>query len=634
MSETVTNQLKNLAKLLEVEKTEDFTQYRDKIQALSLDQKKQKGYCWYPVQLDKSGYTYGSRAFVIIHFHKYKKYKSQFRPGKIVNLFCNDANIKHSDMSGVIHYVDKHKMKIILNSTDLPLFINSGLIGVELLFDESTYREMEKALELVTFAKTDRLAEIREIILGKEEPRISTESINYSNERLNPSQNKAVNGILDSYDLTVVHGPPGTGKTTTLVAAIKALSEKEKPILVCAPSNAAVDLLTEKIAELDLNVLRVGNISRIDETIIQHTIESKISENPESARIKKVRIEAADYRRKANKYKRSFGAAEREERKQLRIQAKELSEWASQLEERLTEQIILTSDVITSTLVGSNNKMLKGFRFDTAIIDEATQALEPANWIPITKCKKVVLAGDPFQLSPTVKSFQAKKDGLGQTLIEKCILNDKNVHLLNVQYRMNKDIMEFSNQYFYEGKLSAHPTNIDHKLFPEDQIIEFVDTAGTGFEETQDAETLSRFNKGEVDILLEHMYQLIVATPNFDRHSIGIVSPYKEQTRLIKRTIEEDAKLLEFNNIDVDTIDSFQGQERDIIYIVLVRSNVKGEIGFLSDYRRMNVAMTRARKKLIVIGDSATIGNDKFYQSFLDYVDKIGGYRTAWEYMM
>lgn len=634
MSETVTNQLKNLAKLLEVEKTEDFTQYRDKIQALSLDQKKQKGYCWYPVQLDKSGYTYGSRAFVIIHFHKYKKYKSQFRPGKIVNLFCNDANIKHSDMSGVIHYVDKHKMKIILNSTDLPLYINSGLIGVELLFDESTYREMEKALELVTFAKTDRLAEIREIILGKEEPRISTESINYSNERLNPSQNKAVNGILDSYDLTVVHGPPGTGKTTTLVAAIKALSEKEKPILVCAPSNAAVDLLTEKIAELDLNVLRVGNISRIDETIIQHTIESKISENPESARIKKVRIEAADYRRKANKYKRSFGAAEREERKQLRIQAKELSEWASQLEERLTEQIILTSDVITSTLVGSNNKMLKGFRFDTAIIDEATQALEPANWIPITKCKKVVLAGDPFQLSPTVKSFQAKKDGLGQTLIEKCILNDKNVHLLNVQYRMNKDIMEFSNQYFYEGKLSAHPTNIDHKLFPEDQIIEFVDTAGTGFEETKDAETLSRFNKGEVDILLEHMYQLIVATPNFDRHSIGIVSPYKEQTRLIKRTIEEDAKLLEFNNIDVDTIDSFQGQERDIIYIVLVRSNVKGEIGFLSDYRRMNVAMTRARKKLIVIGDSATIGNDKFYQSFLDYVDKIGGYRTAWEYMM
>ena len=634
MSETVTNQLKNLAKLLEVEKTEDFTQYRDKIQALSLDQKKQKGYCWYPVQLDKSGYTYGSRAFVIIHFHKYKKYKSQFRPGKIVNLFCNDANIKHSDMSGVIHYVDKHKMKIILNSTDLPLYINSGLVGVELLFDESTYREMEKALELVTFAKTDRLAEIREIILGKEEPRISTESINYSNERLNPSQNKAVNGILDSYDLTVVHGPPGTGKTTTLVAAIKALSEKEKPILVCAPSNAAVDLLTEKIAELDLNVLRVGNISRIDETIIQHTIESKISENPESARIKKVRIEAADYRRKANKYKRSFGAAEREERKQLRIQAKELSEWASQLEERLTEQIILTSDVITSTLVGSNNKMLKGFRFDTAIIDEATQALEPANWIPITKCKKVVLAGDPFQLSPTVKSFQAKKDGLGQTLIEKCILNDKNVHLLNVQYRMNKDIMEFSNQYFYEGKLSAHPTNIDHKLFPEDQIIEFVDTAGTGFEETQDAETLSRFNKGEVDILLEHMYQLIVATPNFDRHSIGIVSPYKEQTRLIKRTIEEDAKLLEFNNIDVDTIDSFQGQERDIIYIVLVRSNVKGEIGFLSDYRRMNVAMTRARKKLIVIGDSATIGNDKFYQSFLNYVDKIGGYRTAWEYMM
>ena len=634
MSETVTNQLKNLAKLLEVEKTEDFTQYRDKIQALSLDQKKKKGYCWYPVQVDKSGYTYGSRAFVIVHFHKYKKYKTQFRPGKIVNLFCNDANIKHSDMSGVIHYVDRHKMKIILNSTDLPLYINSGLIGVELLFDESTYVEMEKALEQVTFAKSDRLAELREIVLGEEEPKFNQEPSKYDNENLNSSQNKAVNAILDSYDLTVVHGPPGTGKTTTLVAAIKALSDKEKPILVCAPSNAAVDLLTEKIAALDLNVLRVGNISRIDESIIQHTMEAKMSENPESARIKKVRIEAADYRRKASKFKRSFGAAEREERKQLRIQAKELTEWASQLEERLSEQIILSSDVITATLVGSNGRVLKGFRFDTAIIDEATQALEPANWIPIIKCKKVILAGDPFQLSPTVKSFKAKQDGLGQTLIEKCILNDKNVHLLDVQYRMNKVIMEFSNQYFYEGKLSAHSTNVDHKLFAEDQIIEYIDTAGTGFEETLDNETLSRYNKGEVDILLEHMYQLAAATPEFDTHSIGIVSPYKEQTRLIKSTIEEDSKLLEFNNIDVNTIDSFQGQERDIIYIVLVRSNPKGEIGFLNDYRRMNVAMTRARKKLIVIGDSATIGNDKFYQMFLDYVDKIGGYRTAWEFMM
>ena len=634
MSETVTNQLKNLAKLLQVEKTEDFTQYKDKIQALSLEEKKKKGYCWYPIHVDKSGYTHGSRAFVIVHFHKYRKYKTQFRPGKIVNLFCNDTHVKHTEMTGVVHYVDKHKMKIILNSTDLPTYIDSGLIGVELLFDERTYLEMEKALEKVTFSKTDRLAELKEVILGKEEPRFALETSKYHNEKLNPSQNKAVNAILDSYDLTVVHGPPGTGKTTTLVAAIKALSEKEKPILVCAPSNAAVDLLTEKIAELGLEVLRVGNISRIDESIIQHTIEAKISKDPESARIKKVRIEAAEYRRKASRFKRSFGAAEREERKQLRIQSKQLTEWANQLEERLTEQIILSSDVITATLVGSNNRMMEGFRFDTLIVDEATQALEPANWIPITKCKKLVLAGDPFQLSPTIKSFKAKKDGLGQTLIEKCILNKKNVHLLDIQYRMNKDIMEFSNQYFYDGKLSAHETNIDHKLFPEDQIIEYIDTAGTGFEETLDNETLSRFNKGEVDILLEHMYQLIENVKDFNTHSIGIVSPYKEQTRLIKRTLEEDSKIKEFNNIDVDTIDSFQGQERDIIYIVLVRSNPKGEIGFLNDYRRMNVAMTRARKKLIVIGDSATIGNDDFYQSFLDYVDKTGAYRTAWEFMV
>ncbi len=633
MSESVNNQLKNLTKLLQIEKDEDFTQYKAKVQALSLDEKKKKGYCWYPVQVDKSGYTYGNRAFLIVHFQKHRLYKNHFRSGKVVNLFCNDANVKHIELSGVVHYIDKHKMKIILNSTDLPSYIDSGLIGVELLFDGSTYSEMENALELVTFAKTDRLAELREVILGNQEPISAPDKAHYQNEQLNESQNKAVNAILDSYDLTVVHGPPGTGKTTTLVAAIKALSKKEKPILVCAPSNAAVDLLTERIAAQELNVLRIGNISRIDESIIQHTIESKIAADPESARIKKVRIEAAEYRKKASRFKRSFGAVERNERKELRNQSKELTEWANQLEERLTEKIILSSDVITSTLVGSNNKILRGFRFDTAFIDEATQALEPANWIPIIKSKKVVLAGDPFQLSPTIKSFAAKKGGLGKTLIEKCIDQNKNVHLLDTQYRMNSSIMDFSNQYFYQGKLKAHSSNMDHKIFAEDNIIEFIDTAGTGFEETLDPDTRSRYNKGEVDILLEHMYQYIDLVSDFDAYSIGIVSPYKEQTRLIKKIIEGDTKLAAFKNIDVDTIDSFQGQERDIVYILLVRSNAKGEIGFLNDYRRMNVAMTRAKKKLVILGDSATIGNDEFYQQYLDYVDQKGTYRTAWEFM-
>jgi len=524
-------------------------------------------------------------------------------------------------------------MKIILNSTDLPLYINSGLIGVELLFDESTYLEMEKAVEKVTFAKSDRLAELREIMLGGGHPMSAVEKEHYQNEILNPSQNKAVNAILNSYDLTVIHGPPGTGKTTTLVASIKAMAKKEKPILVCAPSNAAVDLLTEKLAEKELKVLRVGNISRIDESIIQHTIEAKISKDPESDRIKKVRIEAADYRKKASRFKRSFGQVERNERKQLRQQAKELSDWANQLEERLSEQIVLSSDVITATLVGSNKRILEGYLFETVFIDEATQALEPANWIPIIKSKKVILAGDPFQLSPTIKSFAAKKGGLGKTLIEKCIEAGKNVHLLNTQYRMNKTIMEFSNQYFYDGMLKAHQSNSAHSILPNESNIEFIDTAGTGFDENLDSETLSRYNKGEVDIFLEHLYQVIEKVIDFDLFSVGIISPYKEQTRLIKRTIEEDSKLFELQNLDVDTIDSFQGQERDIIYILLVRSNTKGEIGFLSDYRRMNVAMTRAKKKLIVIGDSATIGNDPFYQQFIDYVDKEGSYKTAWEFM-
>ncbi len=393
MPDKVLEELKEIENLLKLEKQEDFVQYKSKIESLPLDEKKKKGYTWYPVQTLNSGFTYGDRAYITVQRKASDAINHAFRPGKIVKVFCNSPNVDEREKNGVIHFVDKNKMKIILNSQDLPDWVNNSMTGVDLLFDESTYKEMESALSMVINTSNTRLSELRDIIYGKFEAKFDERIKDVNVPHLNESQNAAVNAILKAEDFCIIHGPPGTGKTTTIVAAIHELSKKEDAILVTAPSNAAVDLLTEKIAETGLNVLRIGNISRIDEKIIQHTLEAKISAHPESKNIKKVKIEAASYRREASKFKRKFGHQERIERKQLYQQARELSQWANQLEDRLIEQLVSAADVVTSTLVGSTKKVISDTKFKTVFIDEATQGLEPACWIPILKVSKVVLAG-------------------------------------------------------------------------------------------------------------------------------------------------------------------------------------------------------------------------------------------------
>jgi ATP-dependent RNA/DNA helicase IGHMBP2 len=404
-------------------------------------------------------------------------------------------------------------------------------------------------------------------------------------------------------------------------------------VLVTAPSNTAADLLTERLAAKGLNVVRIGHISRVDESLVQHTLEAQLAQHPESRNIKKVKIQAAEYRRKARRYKRTFGPEERRKRYQLMGEARELSAWARQLEDRLLDQILSSANVVTCTLVGAAHPVLQNRKFRTVVIDEAAQALEPACWIPLLKASRVVMAGDPFQLPPTVKSMEARRSGLETTLIEKCLLRVDQVCLLNVQYRMNREIMTFSNQWFYDGSLQAHSSVASHRLkaVEEDPVL-FIDTAGCGFEEELEPEYKSRYNPGEFNILREHLYQLVDALYEGEVPTMGIISPYREQVHYLKRNLAEDEHFQQLSPA-IDTIDGFQGQERDVIYISLVRSNSKGEIGFLKDYRRMNVAMTRARKMLVVIGDSATIGNDSFYQQFLDHCEKEGKYLSAWEFM-
>ena len=644
----------HLLSLLHRERDEDLQEYLRQVRERPLSERVERGYSWYPLQVVQTGFALGDKAFVVVERTTRRDEPHQLRSGQTVRFFTQSPHVENAEKQGVVNFVERNRMKIILNARDVPDWITFGQLGVDQLFDDRSYREMETALHKVMQAKGDRLAELRDIFTGKKKAAEVFETAPVALPGLNDSQNAAVTAILANRDVTVIHGPPGTGKTTTLVAAIAQLVEKESTVLVTAPSNTAADLLTERLAAAGVQVVRVGNISRVDESVMAHTLDSILARHPESKNIKKVKIQAAEYRRQSRQHKRSFGYEERREREHLKQQARELEAWAGTLEEKLVEMVLTSAQAITCTLVGANHPVLERYRFRTCVMDEAAQALEPAAWIPIVKCSRVVLAGDPFQLPPTVKSMEAARGGLSKTLIERSLeLLPDAVHLLDVQYRMHHTIMDFSNQYFYDGALKAHDSVVGHRLLSLDAAGEtvtvfepvlFVDTAGTGFEEKINKDTskdstryASKYNPEEALLLREHLLQLLEKFPDPERFpSIGILSPYREQVNYLEDMVREDellSPLLANSQLVVNTVDGFQGQERDVIYISLVRSNPKSEIGFLSDYRRMNVAMTRARKLLVVIGDSATIGNNPFYAKFLEYCEKKGGYQSAWEYM-
>lgn len=634
-TDTRTEYIHTLRELLQLEKSEDFEQHRNLIQRLSLEEKVKEGYCWYPLQVIKTGYAIGNRAYLLLERNQKQSKPDTFRAGASVQLFSQQPAVKEPTASGVIQYVDRNRMKVVLNSSDLPDWVSLGMTGVEIAFDERTYVEMEKTLQALLQARSGRIAELRDILCGHQPASFfPAHTYTYPASGLNNSQQQAIDRILHARDLAIVHGPPGTGKTTTLVEAVRILSQTERNILVTAPSNTAVDLLTERLAEAGVTVVRIGNLSRIDENIARHSLDFQVAHHPETKTIKKIRIQAAEVRRKARRFRRSFGEQEREERKALYREASELAAWADQLEKRVIDQLLSTTQVIAATLVGAVHPVLEGRTFSTVFIDEAAQAIEPASWIPICLAQRVVLAGDPFQLPPTVKSQRARKAGLHISLMERLIGQQADAtSLLRVQYRMHARIMGFSNQYFYGNQLQAAEEVQDRQLTYEiESPLLFIDTAGCGFEEQQHPAYQSKFNPAEFLIVCEHLYQLIGYYQDHELPSIAILSPYREQLLHMQKHIAADPVLSPLG-IVVQTIDGYQGQERDVVYISLVRSNTKNTIGFLSDYRRMNVAMTRARMKLVVVGDSATIGADAFYGAFIDYCEKSDSYHTAWMYM-
>ncbi|UII28778.1 AAA domain-containing protein [Fulvivirga maritima] len=636
----MTDDFKHLAALLKKEKEEDLLQYKLKMTGTSFNERRKQGVCWYPVFLDRTKFDAGERLVVKVSRPKEHTESHMFSSGKLVSLFstAGDNSETEETVSGVVNYVNKQEMMITLNHDFAPDWLRDGNLGVQLLFDESSYREMEKVLKYLAKTDSGRINQLKKILLGGSEAGFKKlDQLN--SPGLNPSQNDALNLVNRAQDVAIIHGPPGTGKTTTLIEAILQTLKQERQTLVCAPSNAAVDLLVEKLGEHGVNVLRIGHPARVTEETLSKTLDVKVAHHPDYKELKNLKRKAEEYRSLGKKYKRNFGHAERQQRRMLLDEARSLKDDADQLSYYITNDILNKSQVIACTLVGASNNVIKGISFNTVFIDEAAQALEPACWIPIIKAERVIFAGDHQQLPPTIKSFQAAKEGLEVTLFEKAIKNNKADVMLKEQYRMHTDIMNFSSSIFYNNELIANKNVASWTVFEGDLAVEFIDTAGCGYFEQVDPESKSSFNKEEAELLGTHLKQYIEqieAVGKIDEvESVGVIAPYKAQTGALVDHLLDNKHLPEsiIDKTDINTIDSFQGQERDIIYITLVRSNEKGEIGFLSNTRRMNVAMTRARKKLVVIGDSATIGQHEFYAAFLDYVNEIGAYKSAFEYI-
>ena len=619
---------KKLQELLKIEKAEDQNQFVLQTANASTSEKRANGLTWYPIAIRGTELNRADYIIVEIERTTHQDIVHQFRNGASAVLFSNH-DPKNDRIEGVINFQYNNRIKITLKTDELPDWTRDGKLGLDLLFDDNSYHEMEKALQEAQSNKEGNL----DVLLNLKAPTFKPQpSFTRNFEQLNTAQNQAVQQIIAANELAIIHGPPGTGKTTTLVQAIKTLvKEHHEKILVVAPSNVAVDFLSEKLDKEGLNVLRIGNPSRVTESLLNLTLEAKMKDHDLTKENKRLKKQAQEFKNMAHKYKRSFGKAEREQRKALFDEAHRIMKDVEKTEEYLIEDIVKSTQVITATLVGSNHYTIKNLKFDTVFIDEAGQALEPACWIPILKADKVVLAGDHCQLSPTIKSEIAKNKGLGETLLEKSIANHPEaVTLLEEQYRMNTEIMGFSSKYFYKNRLIAHESVAKNRLFEGDAPFTLIDTAGCGFEEK--LEGTSSTNPEEAALLIKYLANFLSeATIDF-APSIGIISPYKQQINILKTLVENDESLKPWlNNIAVNTIDSFQGQEKDLILISLVRSNKQGEIGFLADERRMNVAMTRAKKKLVMVGDSATLGNNKFFAELITYTEEIGGYLSAWE---
>lgn len=623
---------KQLLEAIEEERKSEEQYYANLAKQKTTKERVSAGVLLTHLTLEKRYYTVGEYVELKLHRTKDVSAPHKFKVGVGCQVIIEGERTK--SYRGTVSYRKKEQLGVIIagDSVSPGDFPESISYKLELVYDERPYQVMRSAIQQVMESKEQSVVELREGI-RLQAPLYGVLDDNPARwsipQHLNESQTIAIKEILTADKMGIIHGPPGTGKTTTLVALIQTLLQKERRILVCGPSNNSVDLLASKASELGLKVIRLGNVTRIDDDVAHLTLDEQARMHPDWGHIKKVKIEAEEARKIASQRKRKFGYTERQNRGAMYKESRELKKWARDLEEKLVESIIEQAQVICTTLIGVSNKALEGLKFSTVIIDEASQAVEPECWNAMLKAHRVIFAGDHMQLSPTVKSQAAVDLGLSTTLLDRMTPFLKHKHLLTTQYRMNEQILQFSNNRFYNGNLKSAPNVANHQLTGGGPVITLIDTSGCGFDEQLNPKTRSTSNEGEYFIVRE---QLLAEMDRLQGVSIGIISPYAEQIRYISQEVSED-EVLRAMDITVNTIDGFQGQERDVILISLVRSNDAGVIGFVADERRLNVAMTRAKKRLIIVGDIATLGNHQLFLDLVDHFEKTGNYKSAWEFM-
>ena len=611
--------------LLRMEYEYEKEEFKRQTENMGVARKVKRGLCWYPATPGRSYYNSLNQLVIEITHTENTDIEHNFEFGRPVCFFRQsaDGKITYMNFTATVSYADETRRVAIMPGAGAVMEVQeTDNLGVQLYFDETSYRTMFEALEDTLRSKGNRLAELRDILLGTSKAGFR-ELYPVRFPWLNSTQETAVNKVLCARDVAIVHGPPGTGKTTTLVEAIYETLHREPQVLVCAQSNTAVDWISEKLVDRGVNVLRIGNPTRVNDKMLSFTYERRFENHPLYPELWSIR-----------KNLRELGSRARrgsyDEREGVRSRMSRLRDRATALEIQINAELFDGAHVIASTLVSSNHRLLNGRRFGTLFIDEAAQALEAACWIAIRKADRVVLAGDHCQLPPTIKCYEAARGGLERTLMEKVVSNKPAVvSLLKVQYRMHEEIMKFPSQWFYNGELEAAPEVRYRGILDWDTPIHWIDTSEMDFKEEFVGETFGRINKAEADLLLSELKIYINRIGGNrileEKIDIGIISPYKAQVQYLRSKIKADASLKPYRSLfTVNTVDGFQGQERDVIFISLVRANEEGQIGFLNDLRRMNVAITRARMKLVILGEAETLKHHGFYRKLLEFIQNIG----------
>ena len=612
-------QLQRQRMLLEIEYYFEKEAFRKQTETMGLQRKVKRGDAWFPVKVGKSYYNSLNQLAVEVFRTTDQDIEHNFEFGRPVCFFKikeDGKAIQYYSFTATVSYVDGDRMVVIVpDNTHVIDLQDTKQLGLQLFFDETSYRTMFGALDRVMKAKNNRLAHLRDLFYSSQKvERFTFESMRFP--WLNPSQEKAVNDVLRSKDVMVVHGPPGTGKTTTLVEAIYETLHRESQVLVCAQSNMAVDWISEKLVDRGVNVLRMGNPTRVNDKMLSFTYERRFESHPDYPQLWAIRKAIRDLRGIKKRGKESY------HQKMERLKSR-----AMEIEIRINAELFGEARVIASTLVGSANRLLEGQKYATLFIDEAAQALEAACWIPIRKCSRVIFAGDHCQLPPTIKSLPALKGGLGKTLMERIVENKPEVvTLLKVQYRMNEEIMRFSSDWFYDGKVESAPQIKYRGILDFDTPMVWVDTSELGEREQFVGESFGRINKAEAELTLKTLQDYFTKIGKSrileEQIDVGVISPYRAQVQYLRSLVKKRDFFKPYRRlITINTVDGFQGQERDVILISLVRSNDEGQIGFLRDLRRMNVAITRARMKLIILGDSTTMVRHPFYKKLYEYVE-------------